>query len=255
MYHSVGGTGTGETGAELYSVPVEKFREQLKMIKTWGHLPAGRQGHSKNGDSPQPLITFDDGLADNFTNAYPILKESGLKAYFFVMPQKIETKGYMGWEQLKELAASSMIIGSHGMTHKILTELSDTELDYELKESKKLLEAMLGTKVEYFSVPRGFCDKRVVSAAKKAGYRNIFTSNPDDNDGYCIGRIAVKDSWDIKRFSKIITRGLTLSDKIEDAIKNTLKRLLGAGIYDRIRAELLHRPPPDQWRAPRNDNT
>lgn len=233
MYHSIGGSGTGETGAELYSVPIYKFKEQMELIKTRGQAPSGTVPVAA------PLITFDDGLEDNFTNAYPILKELGLKAYFFVMPQKIETKGYLGWEQLKELTAVGMIIGSHGMTHKILTELNDAELNYELKESKSLLEEKLGIAIDYFSVPRGFCDKRVVLIAKNSGYKNIFTSNPDDNDGYCIGRIAVKDNWDLKHFSKVITNGLTLNDRIEKIAKNIIKNLLGAKSYDKLRGKLL----------------
>ncbi len=244
MYHSIGGNVTSETGSELYSVPVEKFREQMDLIKTWGQSP-------KNVDSPQtnPLITFDDGLKDNFTNAYPILKEFELKAYFFVMPDKIGTKGYLDWNQIKEMFSSGMVIGSHGMTHRILTEINDTELDYELKESKRLLEENLSMPVEYFSVPRGFYDQRVVSLAKKVGYKNIFTSNFNNNNGYCIGRIAVKDSWDVNRFSKVIANGLTLSDKIERIAIDTAKKLLGAGIYDRLRTSLLRR----RQAAPRND--
>lgn len=222
MYHSIGGKVTGETGAELYSVAVDKFKEQLELIKQQGEI-----------------ITFDDGLEDNFANAYPILKELGLKAYFFVMPDKIGTKGYMDWNQVKELAASGMIIGSHGMTHRILTELNETGINYELKESKRLLEEKLGIPIEYFSVPRGFYNARVVSLAKNVGYKNIFTSNPKDNDGYCIGRIAIKDSWDIRHFAKVITSGLTLGDRIEGAVKNTLKILLGAKFYDRLRTRLL----------------
>lgn len=226
MYHSIGGNKTSEIGAELYYVAVDKFREQMKLVK---------QEQSPNAT----IITFDDGLEDNFTNAYPILKEFGLKAYFFVMPDKIETRGYMNQKQLRELVASGMIIGSHGMTHRILTKLNDSDLNYELSESKRLLEEKFGTTIDYFSVPRGFYDKRVVLLAKKIGYKNIFTSNPNDNNGYGIGRIAVKDSWDIKHFSKVITNGLMFGDRVEEAVKNIVKHLLGTGIYDKLRERLL----------------
>lgn len=226
IYHSIGGNGAGEIGTELYCVEVDKFREQIKLVK---------QEQSINAT----VITFDDGLEDNFTNAYPILKEFGLKAYFFVMPVKIETKGYMNQKQLREMVTSGMIIGSHGMTHRILTKLNDTDLNYELSESKSLLEEKLGAKIDYFSVPRGFYDKRIVSMTKKIGYKNIFTSNPNDNNGFCIGRIAVKNSWDIKHFSKVIINGLTFGDRIEKTVKNIVKNLLGAGIYDKLRERLL----------------
>jgi len=36
MYHSIGGADNKEAGAELYSVPVEKFREQIRELKDAG---------------------------------------------------------------------------------------------------------------------------------------------------------------------------------------------------------------------------
>lgn len=223
MYHAIGKNKISETGAELYSVPVDTFNEQVKLLKE------------------KDTITFDDGLEDNFTNAYPILKKLGLKAYFFVMPDKVGTKGYMGWEQLKELQNNGMIIGSHGMTHRILTGLNDTELNYELKESKRLLEEKLNTSIKYFSVPRGFYNNKVIAKLKEAGYKTVFTSDYNDNDGFKVGRIAVKNSWSLEYFKRVLKNGLSFKDKTKELAKTSTKRLLGAKLYDKIRAGLINR--------------
>ncbi len=236
MYHSVGGKANAEVvrlrslqvGAGLYCVPTERFREQMQYLA---------QGSAKK----EIIITFDDGLLDNYTNAYPILKEFGLKAYFFILAGKVGTGGYMNWGQIRELKNSGMIIGSHGVAHRILTELNDAELDYELSESKKMLEDKLGERIDFFSVPRGFYNKKVIAKAKDAGYKAVFTSVYGDRDEFKLGRIPVKASWDLAYFIRIVNGGLSLKDKGKELIKNASKKMLGAKNYDRLRTGILIR--------------
>lgn len=228
MYHSVGTSASQEIGAGLYCVSVTNFREQMQEV----HSPQSMI-HNK------VTVTFDDGLEDNYTNAYPILREFGLKAYFFILVGRVGTRGYMNWQQILELKDGGMIIGSHGMSHRILTGLSDEELDYELGESKKVLENSLGKSVDYFSIPRGFCNKMVIEKAKKTGYKTVFTSNLKDRDGFKIGRIPVKGSWDLGYFIKVINRGYSIKDIAKEKLKNYAKIILGAKNYDRIRTRIL----------------
>ena len=276
MYHSVGAPGPCEVGAELYCVNTENFRKQMEYIsKVTRSLPtlrSGQAGHQvtssqntkdeereKKDDregmmedgqekrNHRPLtidhrpivITFDDGLLDNYTNAYPILKELGLKAYFFILASKIGTEGFMNWEQIKELKSAGMYIGSHGMTHRILTELNDADMEYELRKSKQLLEKNLACSSDYLSIPRGFYNQKVIAKAKEAGYKAIFTSNPKDNDGFTFGRIAVKGNWDTNYFIRVTKKGLSLKDKTKELLKNTSKKILGAKTYDTLRTTLL----------------
>ena len=225
MYHSVGDSGNGEVGAELYRVSVENFRKQMEYVAT------------RKEDSP--ILTFDDGLADNYTHAWPILKAKGIKAYFFIIVSKIGLPGYMNWGQIKELKDAGMTIGSHGMTHKILSGLLD--LDYELRISKKNLEDELKCPIDFFSIPRGYCNKTVIHFTKDAGYKSAFTSNPNDNDGFVMGRIAVKGCWGLDYFVKVLNNGLSLKDKTEECIKNASKKILGIRNYDRLRSRILEK--------------
>lgn len=225
MFHSVGASENKEAGAELYSVEVEKFKEQMKIL---GTVPVIR-----------PLISFDDGLVDNYTNAYPILKELGLKAYFFVIVSKIGTEGYMNWEQIRELKNAGMSIGSHGMTHRLLTELEDKELNDEIKESKMILEKNLGQRIDYFSIPFGSYNAKIIEKIKEAGYKAVFTSRFLDNDGFKIGRIAVKNNWDLKYFIRVINKGLPVRDRMKEFIKNVSKKILGQKNYARARTRIL----------------
>lgn len=230
MYHSIGSSDNEEEGAGLYCVPVDKFREQMELIKTWGQSPKG-------GDSPH--LTFDDGLLDNYTNAFPILKDLGIKACFFILAGNVGKPGYMSWAQIKELGNAGMLVGSHGMTHKILVGLNQNEINYELNESKKILEEKLKITIEYFSIPKGHYNGSVIDNLKKVGYKAVFTSNPEDNDGFRHGRIMVKGNWDLNYFRKVMNNGLSLQDKVQETAKNTFKRIFGANRYDKFRGKIL----------------
>lgn len=238
-----------ETGNKLYCIPLEKFKEQMDIIKQ-RKTPVKSdtiQTHIKLSDklkrwqeqSLEVEITFDDGDITNYRHAYPVLKEKGLRARFFILVGKVGQNGYVNWQQTKELLNAGMVIGSHGMTHRILTTLKEKELDYELGESKRILEKELGIEIKNLSIPRGFCNKRVIEKAKKLDYQKIFTSNPADDNDLLIGRIPVKASWDIDYFINIINNGYPLKDRIEEWLKETSKAILGANTYDRIRNRLL----------------
>ena len=179
MYLSIGGKGTGEVGSELYSVPADMFRKQMELVAKY---------NKDKKPEEQVVVTFDDGLIDNYTAASPILREFGLKAYFFVIYGSVGTPGYMNWEQVIVLQEYGNTIGSHGMTHKFLNDLNEEDLLYELGSSRKLMRDWLKNEIENFSVPRGFVSKRVIEIAKRVGYKKVFTSNYRDNDGYCFGR-------------------------------------------------------------------
>lgn len=226
MYHSIGGirsTLLSEAGAELYAVSVENFTAQMEMLSRM----------------PGALITFDDGLLDNYTLAFPVLRRLKLKAAFFIIASRVEAKGYMNWEQLRELRDHGMLIGSHGVRHRLLTSLAPVELDYEVRYSKQMIQEYLGQTVDYFSVPRGFYDQRLIDACRKAGYTKVFTSASSDHDGFRIGRIAVRGSWGTEHLRKVISGEPPLKEKTGELARETAKKILGPSFYDQLRNFIL----------------
>ena len=75
------------------------------------------------------IITFDDGYADNYENAYPILKKYGFKATIFLIYDFTNTyPNYLTWDQIAEMKESGLIrFESHTMTHANLAELTSIE--------------------------------------------------------------------------------------------------------------------------------
>ena len=230
MYHSVGKVCNKEEGELIYCISEENFKKQLEIINIFNK----RQSDSSN----KVVITFDDGDETNYSIAYPLLKKYGLNAAFFIIGSRVGTPGYMDWVQIKKLQFDGMIIGSHGMTHRILPLLDDRDLFYELGESKRLLESRIGCVVEYFSIPRGFCNKRILTFAKKIGYKKVFTSDLVGNS-FEYGRIAIKRDWDSKIFLGILKGKIPFWYFINSAIKKHVIWVLGVSNYDRLRTKVL----------------
>lgn len=142
------------------------------------------------------LITFDDGYVDNYTNAYPILKKYNLKATIFIVTGFVSSrKGYLTWDQLREMEQHGIMAQSHTVTHAPLPELSDERIREELVESKRTAEAELGHPIDFIAYPTGAHDLHIVSIAKAAGYRGGFTvkyGNVDRSSNvYALERVPV----------------------------------------------------------------
>jgi peptidoglycan/xylan/chitin deacetylase (PgdA/CDA1 family) len=67
----------------------------------------------------------------------------------------------LSWSQLSEMCSSRLCsIGSHTVSHPVLTKIPENRLDYEIVGSKNILERNLNIPIEHFSYPHSFCNKR-----------------------------------------------------------------------------------------------
>ncbi|MDX9692265.1 MAG: polysaccharide deacetylase family protein, partial [Acholeplasmataceae bacterium] len=144
------------------------FKRQMDYLKHHGYQTVSKPlGNRKN-----VIITFDDGYEDNYRNAFPVLKEYGFMAIFFVTTDYISNhklmevdKGddlsfnkMMTYDQLKEMLTSNMVIGSHTQSHIWLTSLDEETQKNELVLSKRILEDQLHTTINTFAYPAGMYD-------------------------------------------------------------------------------------------------
>lgn len=100
----------------------------------------------------------------------------------------------MNWEDLLSLDSGLITVGSHTMSHPILTTLSAEEIEFELLESRHCLEQQLKRPVEFFCYPNGSYDAQAYQAVKKI-YRAAVTTES--------GVIDRRDSLELHRLPRI----------------------------------------------------
>ncbi len=230
----------------LYVVDIADFKKQISYLADLQIPVVTLQTNSNhcelseyNSDRMPVIITFDDGHITNYTQALPVLKQFGIRGYFFITTDWINQKYYMNEDMLKELHNCGMVIGSHGLSHKFLSDLTEKEIDYELKASKSKLENIIGSTVSTVSAPGGRLDRRVVNLAKKIGYSCVFGSEPVTNrrldENTVLGRFAMKRGYRFSEYTKLVASGPTFVDYIKFKILKGAKLLMGNNNYQNFR--------------------
>jgi peptidoglycan/xylan/chitin deacetylase (PgdA/CDA1 family) len=146
------------------------------------------------------IITMDDGYRDNYENAFPILKELGLKATFFVVTEFVDQNNpnYMNWPMLKEMAAEGMDIEPHSKNHPDLRNRDRDFLIYQILGSMESIESHLGYRPRYFAYPGGFYDDAVIKILQEVDAWGAVTTADGQwhgfNDRYEWTRVRIRDT-------------------------------------------------------------
>jgi hypothetical protein len=91
--------------------------------------------------------------------------------------------GLMSWQQIRELGAQGHEIGSHSLTHPLLTDLDAAQLEREVVRSRSQLAEATGCEVASFCYPNGSYDARALEAVRAAGYTCAVTTRWGLNRG------------------------------------------------------------------------
>jgi peptidoglycan/xylan/chitin deacetylase (PgdA/CDA1 family) len=109
-------------------------------------------------------LTFDDGLPSQLSLVIPTLDSYGMKGTVYIITNNATTAGT--WAQWKAAAANGHEIGSHTLSHPYLTQISSTQLQNELQQSKAIIESQIPSqKCLSIAYPYGDVNSAVMSAA------------------------------------------------------------------------------------------
>ena len=170
-----------------------KFKEHVKMLADSGYnsiLPDQLYDYLVYGKSlpEKPIMfTFDDTDLDQFTVAYPTLKQYGFKGVYFIMTVSIGKKGrihYMNAAQIKELSDQGNVIASHTYDHKNFAKFTEEDWKTQIDEPTQKLEKITGKKVEYFAYPYGVYKASLLPKLKEHGFKAAFILSTKRDENY-----------------------------------------------------------------------
>lgn len=182
--------GVSATWPDPLAVSPERLRAQVERLLGRGWRAATfTDAVTEPGPGRTLAVTFDDALRSVARLALPVLRELGAPATVFAPTGFAdsggpfawpETERWLGgdhaheldgmtWDELAELRDAGWEVGSHSVSHAHLTTLGDAELERELRDSRRAIEARLGS-CRSIAYPYSDLDGRVVSAARDAGY-------------------------------------------------------------------------------------
>ena len=233
MYHEIS---PADVPGDDVHISLSRFRGHMRYLADNGYrtltldeLVAMTEG--QDIDDKAVVITLDDGWKSQL-KVLPILRHYNFKAVFFVFPGKgIEDPwgDYMDWNSLREISDDpNFEVQAHSMTHPWAVDsnlvtwvngetpgkgISDAE--YELMESKVILQQRLNTPVNYFAWPAGLYNSHLINMARDAGYDALFTVVGDGvttgTDKWEIPRVFVDGSCEINGFVRMLEAYKTIS--------------------------------------------
>jgi peptidoglycan/xylan/chitin deacetylase (PgdA/CDA1 family) len=232
-YHSVHPTATFRSATpELFSEHLTWLKQHCEIVR---FPDAVRAAGQPRGGRPVVAITFDDGFADNYEYAFPLLQQHGVPATFFLtvglldknpdileqlrrvwgaQPEEIRA---MDWRAVREMQRAGMEMGAHTYSHPNLARLDRYEVELEVRRPKEIIEDRLGVPVRLMAYPFGkpgrHFTRHTVGTVASAGYefaaavtwRGIRASDSRfriprftcTEDSLCTLRDKISGAWDL----------------------------------------------------------
>jgi peptidoglycan/xylan/chitin deacetylase (PgdA/CDA1 family) len=141
------------------------------------------------------VITFDDGYADLYTAAFPILEAHGFTAVAYIVSGFVDRGRYVTHDQVVQMDRAGIEIASHTVDHADMAVVNSGMATYQLVMSKHWLEGLVGHPVIDFAYPSGKYNFRTIQLLGQFGYDTaVIEDGPSLHsraDRYTWGRVRV----------------------------------------------------------------
>jgi peptidoglycan/xylan/chitin deacetylase (PgdA/CDA1 family) len=174
-----------EENSSVISFSPSVFERGLAKLQDAGYRTMTLPDVAEHVRRSQPFpdhcfaITFDDGYASVYSEAFPVLQSFRMSATVFLtvgerqppMPESrlppFNGRSMLSWREICEMQSGGMNFGAHTLTHPNLTRLPRDRADSEMSVSKAVIEDALGAPVRSFAYPYGFYDDESIRLAQK----------------------------------------------------------------------------------------
>lgn len=134
-----------------------------------------------SGCAKLALISFDDGCADVFEHAFPILRDLGVPSTHFVITDRLDNSrddGYYNWDQAEQMVASGCVeFASHSHRHVKYDQIEGNrtqvlaQLEEDLQASRDALFKRLGHVSSHLAWPWGYNPPEYRQIAARVGFK------------------------------------------------------------------------------------
>jgi peptidoglycan/xylan/chitin deacetylase (PgdA/CDA1 family)/glycosyltransferase involved in cell wall biosynthesis len=228
MYHAIGYPGEP---ASRYILPRRRFALQMAWLK-WRRYHVlsleellRHRAENRLPPCPSVVITLDDGYADNWSIAFPILGRYGLPATIFVVSGlvgaanawdsagELAGRALLSWSNIKEMLAGGMHFGAHTRTHTSVTAVPRTQAEREVAGARADLEGALRVPIRTFSYPNGRYDGVAEGVVQRAGFLGACCSRAGVNEPatplFALRRTEIRGTDSLLRFVSALWFGKT----------------------------------------------
>lgn len=225
MYHSI--AAEADPAYRAWTLHPEVFAAHVTYLRERGYTPltVAQLARARAGEGPRlpdrpVVLTFDDGLADFYTGALPVLRRAGWAATLYAVAgcvggascwlarEGAPERAMVDWAQLAEIAAAGVECGAHTQTHPHLGALPLDAARDEIARSKAVLEERLGRPVATFSYPHGHYTAAVRRLVRQAGYSSAcavhHAFNHPYDDRFALSRLVIAGQTGVAELAALL---------------------------------------------------
>ena len=195
------------------NIQMDIFKKQIKIIRDLKFNFYNPKDLEKNfyikKIEKKILITIDDAFSSFYHVAWPYLKKEKIPFILFVSTEAVGKKGYMTWNQIKELEKEpNVYIGNHSHSHGYLVDLKKNAFIEDVNTASKIFIKNLGYNPVFFSYPFGEYSqfiKKFISKNFKFSFGQHSGVIDVNKDPYELPRFPINEKYgDLKRFKFLI---------------------------------------------------
>jgi peptidoglycan/xylan/chitin deacetylase (PgdA/CDA1 family) len=210
MYHVIDNPDPGTPFKDLWVSP-RTLARQMRYLERYGYEVVSLQEvydywHGAPLPAKPVVVSFDDGFANQYTRARPILAAHTWAGTLNLALSHFRQRGWgLSKRMVRGLIRDGWEVDCHSRTHAYLPGLSSAGLASEVAGPRRLLRRMFGVPVNFFSYPSGAFDAAVVAAVRRAGYQGATTTEYGvalPGDPYTLNRIAILRSDGVTGLAK-----------------------------------------------------
>ena len=142
------------------NIQMDIFLKHIQLIKKLNYEFIHPNDFQKNFNIPKKkkkiLLTIDDAFQSFYDTAWPYLKRNKIPFILFVSTEPVGNRGYMNWDQIRELEKEDFaILGHHSHSHEYLIEKSDQDFVKDIEKANIIFNEKIGYIPKLFSYPFG----------------------------------------------------------------------------------------------------